>query len=312
MVGTRLLFTEHSEGTFAAMVVDAAAPMPLPRAGAGYNGRMDLIVFDLDGTLLNRRSEISPFTRETLTALTERGIAYTVATGRALHGAVDIIEGHGFTLPQAFKNGVMIWNPASGRYSQRHLLTLDEIQHVAEALMAQSITPFLFTLEPDDRHAVYHAPLTQPVEHRLVESFSRERDLPVRPLGELPADADITNISAVGPERKIRRVMDMIAGEANLVAYMGNAIEDKRLCWVDVHHESGSKGGAVEVLKRDLGFKRVVCFGDSDNDLSMFALADEAYAPLNAKESVKRAATSVIGHHDEDGIARFLRRRFEL
>ncbi|MEM1189501.1 MAG: HAD hydrolase family protein, partial [Pseudomonadota bacterium] len=58
--------------------------------------------------------------------------------------------------------------------------------------------------------------------------------------------------------------------------------------------------------------KRVVCFGDSDNDLSMFACADEAYAPLNAKESVKSAATAVIGHHDADGIARFLRERFEL
>jgi hydroxymethylpyrimidine pyrophosphatase-like HAD family hydrolase len=44
----------------------------------------------------------------------------------------------------------------------------------------------------------------------------------------------------------------------------------------------------------------------------MFSLADEAYAPLNAKESIKAAATAVIGHHDEDGIARFLRRRFGL
>jgi Cof subfamily protein (haloacid dehalogenase superfamily) len=273
---------------------------------------MDLIVFDLDGTLLNRRSEISPFTRDTLRALADRGIAYTVATGRALHGAVDIIDGHGFTLPQAFKNGVMIWNPQSRSYSQRYLLTLDEIQHVAEAFLAQSITPFLFTLEPGDRHAVYPPPLKNPIEHKLVDSFSRERDLPIRPIGELPAEADITNISAIGPQRSIRAVADMIAGEPNLVAYMGNAIEDKRLSWIDVHHESGSKGGAVELLKRDLGFTRVVCFGDSDNDLSMFALADEAYAPLNAKETVKRAATAVIGHHDEDGIARFLRRRFQL
>jgi hypothetical protein len=27
---------------------------------------------------------------------------------------------------------------------------------------------------------------------------------------------------------------------------------------------------------------------------------------------VQAAATSVIGHHDEDGIARFLRNRFDL
>lgn len=56
----------------------------------------------------------------------------------------------------------------------------------------------------------------------------------------------------------------------------------------------------------------MVCFGDSDNDLSMFACADESYAPENAKESVKAVASAVIGHHDEDGIARYLRQRFNL
>jgi hypothetical protein len=44
----------------------------------------------------------------------------------------------------------------------------------------------------------------------------------------------------------------------------------------------------------------------------MFALADESYAPVNARDDVKAAATAVIGHHDEDGISRFLRQRFSL
>ena len=69
---------------------------------------MELVVFDLDGTLLNRKSAISDYTSETLKLLTERDIAYTVATGRTLHGARAILEGHCFRLPQAYKNGVMI------------------------------------------------------------------------------------------------------------------------------------------------------------------------------------------------------------
>ena len=70
--------------------------------------------------------------------------------------------------------------------------------------------------------------------------------------------------------------------------------------------------GFVGTLKEDLGVERVICFGDSDNDLSMFAVADECYAPSNAKEPVKKAATAVIGHHDEEGISEFLRERFAL
>ena len=37
---------------------------------------MELLVFDLDGTLLNRESVISEYTSETLELLTERDIAY--------------------------------------------------------------------------------------------------------------------------------------------------------------------------------------------------------------------------------------------
>ena len=74
----------------------------------------------------------------------------------------------------------------------------------------------------------------------------------------------------------------------------------------------GSKGDAVSRLKDELGMQRVICFGDSDNDLSMFEAADESYAPANANENIKSAATAVIGHHDDEGIARFLRERFAL
>lgn len=273
---------------------------------------MDLIVFDLDGTLLNKSSKISAYTRETLRRLTESNIAYTVATGRALHGAIDILDGHGFLLPQIYKNGVMIWNPQVSSYSTSHVLTLDEIGHVADAFMEKDVTPFFFTLEPGNKHAVYHPPLRQKAEYKLVKSFQRERNLPVLPVADLPANADITNISAIGPDVAINAVAEMIRDEEQLVAYMGVAIEDRRLNWIDIHHQSGSKGGAVESLKKDLGFSRVICFGDSDNDLSMFETADEAYAPQNAKNAIKSAATAVIGHHDADGIARFLRERFTL
>ena len=52
--------------------------------------------------------------------------------------------------------------------------------------------------------------------------------------------------------------------------------------------------------------------GEPELAAALFERADEAYAPANAAEPVQAAATSVIGHHDEDGIARFLRDRFEL
>jgi Cof subfamily protein (haloacid dehalogenase superfamily) len=273
---------------------------------------MELIVFDLDGTLLNSQSKISTYTQETLIALAERGIAYTVATGRTLHGALDVLEGHRFQLPQVFKNGVMIWDPRRDEYSHQNFLSLAEIAHVLEAILAQQITPFIFTLEANNRHAIYHPPLQTEIEERLASSMASGYDVEIQPASELPADAEITNISALGIPSAVEAVELLIEDEPHLVAYVGTSLEGDSANWIDIHHSNASKGGAIEILRAQLGASKVVCFGDSKNDISMFAVADECYAPENAKEQVKAAATKVIGHHDEDGIARFLRERFKL
>ncbi|MFP6835144.1 MAG: HAD family hydrolase [Pseudomonadales bacterium] len=273
---------------------------------------MDLVVFDLDGTLLNASAKISSYTRKTLELLSKRGIAYTVATGRALHASRGILDGHGFRLPQAYKNGVLIWNPTEKDYSHHNFLTLIEIQHILDAVLRQQVTPFMFTLEPGNVHRVYHPSVQNEVEERLVGDFRSRPGVEVFPASEIPADAEISNISALGAIGAIDAVELMIQDEPELVAYAGTALESAGLNWIDIHHVDASKGNAVQVLKTELGASRVLCFGDSNNDMSMFAMADESYAPSNAKPEVRDAATAVIGHHDQDGIARFLRERFAL
>jgi len=273
---------------------------------------LELIVFDLDGTLLNRDSFVSEYTAETLRLLSERNIAYTLATGRTLHASRGILKGHNFKLPQIYKNGVMIWQPQEEQYSHKILLSQAEVKAVLQAFIEQQVTPFIFTLKDGHKHAVYHPPIQNEVEMRLAEELSINRGLPVRPASELPGDVDITNISALGPKSAIEAIAQQVEAQDHLVAYLGAGIQVPGVHWLDVHHSEGSKGAAVAQLRKDLGASKVLCFGDSDNDLSMFAQADEAYAPQNSLNEVKAAATEVIGHHDEDGIARFLRQRFSL
>ena len=273
---------------------------------------MELVVFDLDGTLLNRDSVLSEYTRETLRLLDERDIAYTVATGRTLHGARAILEGHAFQLPQAYKNGVMIWHPDSKRISSGATLTSDELDKVVRACLGQGVTPFVFTLDEDDESTVYHPPVLSDVERKLVRSISIEEHKRVGALDALPADATVTHVNSIGDGEAIKAVLRSVNDEPNLVAYSGIALEGEQWRWLDVHHSDASKGGAIQTMKRLLGLERVICFGDSDNDLSMFEVADESYAPANANDSIKSAATAVIGHHDEEGIAHFLRERFAL
>ena len=273
---------------------------------------MELVVFDLDGTLLNRDSVISEYTSETLRLLSERDIAYTVATGRTLHGARTILDGHRFELPQVYKNGVMIWHPDSKRFSSSATLTPNELENVVRACITNGVTPFVFTLDDDDGSTVYHPPLLNDIDRELIRSIGIEAPVKVRTLDELQSNATITHVNSIGDYESIGAVLRSVNDEPHLVAYSGIAFEGQQWRWLDIHHSDASKGGAINTMKRLLGLERVICFGDSDNDLSMFEAADEGYAPANANERIKSAATAVIGHHDDEGIARFLRERFAL
>jgi hydroxymethylpyrimidine pyrophosphatase-like HAD family hydrolase len=131
-------------------------------------------------------------------------------------------------------------------------------------------------------------------------------------LEALPVDSQVTNISMIGFADTIDEMWREMNTHENLIAYSGPALEGRQFRWMDVHHCRASKGAAVTHLKEKLGASNVICFGDSDNDLSMFELADESYAPENAKAEIKESASAVIGHNHKDGIAHFLRERFSL
>jgi Cof subfamily protein (haloacid dehalogenase superfamily) len=273
---------------------------------------MELIVFDLDGTLLNRESAISDYTSETLKLLSKREIAYTLATGRTLHGARTVLQGHRFDLPQAYKNGVMIWHPEQERFANSTTLSACEVDSVVRAFLDQGVTPFVFTLDPDHSRTVYHPVLQTEADHALIRGVCTEGNVKTRALDELPPDAIVTHVNSIGAVDAVNAVLRSVEEEPQLVAFSGLAMEGSQWHWLDIHHSDASKGAAIKTLKELLGFERVICFGDSDNDLSMFEAADESYAPANANDTIKSAATAVIGHHDEEGIARFLRERFSL
>lgn len=272
---------------------------------------MHLIFFDLDGTLLNDASEISPFTRETLILLSQNDIAYTVATGRTMLSAKSIIDEHEFDLPQIYNNGVTVWDPKTQLLSLENLLDNAEISAVINVVASQGITPFVHAIDSQN-HYIFHATTRHDIEKELVQKHYSHTKAKLLPLEGLPNDSQVTNISMIGSADVINVMRKELDAHANLVTYSGPALEGGQFRWMDVHHCRASKGAAVTSLKSKLGASNVICFGDSDNDLSMFELADESYAPANAKAEIKNSASAVIGHNHEDGIAHFLRERFSL
>ncbi|MBO4495598.1 MAG: HAD hydrolase family protein, partial [Clostridiales bacterium] len=76
--------------------------------------------------------------------------------------------------------------------------------------------------------------------------------------------------------------------------------------WLEICPKNCTKAKSLLKLKKDYGFDRLVVFGDSLNDVSMFKIADEAYTVANARSELKALATDVIGYNEEDAVAHYL------
>lgn len=273
---------------------------------------MELVAFDLDGTLLNRHQRLSEYTLETLDRLKAAGIFYTVATGRTHLAAAPCIQDHDFPHWQIFKNGVEWWNPEQDSYRHRHLLAQNHITDFLDFFADNKITPFIFCLEDDGSHRVYHTQLHGHLSDNIANELGNHKNMSLHPLADMTHTSKITNISAMGKPDLIDKIVEASKDYEHLTAYSGGGIYNADAAWLDVHHSKVCKGSALMELKEEIGAERLIVFGDGDNDLSMFATADEAYATDNALDHIKIAAAGVIGHHDEDGVAKYLRKRYDL
>ena len=76
--------------------------------------------------------------------------------------------------------------------------------------------------------------------------------------------------------------------------------------WLELCPGNATKASAIQRIKQLCGCQRVIVFGDSANDISMFQMADEAYATKNAIDELKEIATGIIESNNADGVAKWL------
>ena len=276
---------------------------------------MDFIFFDLDGTLLNQSSKLSAFTRDTLLLLDKHNIAFTVATGRTFASASHILGHQPLALPQIYNNGVTLWHPLDKALSFNHTLTLHDIEAILSLAKHSDLTPFVSGIDVhagQPIHYIFHGPAHTQIEQEWLNYCGNKSDMHIQPLEALDASMVVTNISMIGESDKVKSLYHQVNDTEALVAYSGSTREPSGFRWIDIHHRMASKGSAIAQVKTQCKKANIICFGDNDNDVSMFDIADECYAPANAIDEIKAMSTQVIGHHNEDGVAHFLRQRFNL
>jgi transaldolase len=251
------------------------------------------VLADVDGTLVTKDKVLTERALRAVKLLRERGIVFTITSGRPPFGLRMLVEPLGLTMPMAAFNGGVIVLPDLSVLDERQLPDY-LLPALIDMIQAHGLDVWLF------RSADWC--VRSPTSPRVSRETSNIQCPPV----VVPNfDGMLTGVvKIVGVSEDHARVA---ACEAEMQKEFGTQVSAARSQphYLDVTHPSANKGVVIERLSRYLKIPldNIATLGDQANDVLMFKKSGLSIAMGNASEEVKRQATLVTTSHGEEGFA---------
>jgi Cof subfamily protein (haloacid dehalogenase superfamily) len=262
-----------------------------------------LIATDLDGTLLDPSSAVTPRTRAALDAARSRGIHVVPVTARQPIGLRAIAADAAFDGWALCSNGAYAIHLTEGRMLFAEELPAETIRALAEALRA-SIPGLLFA-------SVREGGETFVAQHgyaEIADLSDHKRDpktmggVPLEQVLAAPSLKFVIRHPELAPSALFETLKDL--GLTGFEATLSGAP------FVEVMAEGVTKATGLARLCTHLGIDRteVVAFGDALNDVEMLRWAGRGVAMADAESVVQDAADETTASNAEDGVAQVIER----
>ncbi|MFA4053542.1 HAD hydrolase family protein [Duncaniella muris] len=265
-----------------------------------------LFVTDMDGTLLGRDSRVSSRSAEIISRLSKSGVPVTVATARTPATVEMLLEDTYINIPAIVMTGAAMWDRVSQRYMDVMYPEADAAWRVMCCCREHGVNPFVYVLRDDTMLEVYHNGRMNSREWKFYEErcgLTRKRFIFDDPHAYEEPLAGTVLIFAVGEGRAIESVAAELMADGRLSVSSYRDIFNPDVAYLEVFAAGVSKAAAIGKLARQIGADTVTVYGDNLNDLSMFAVADDAVAVDNAMPGVMEKADRRIGANYEDAVA---------
>lgn len=267
-------------------------------------GRIKLIVFDLDGTMLRDSSSL-PGPR--LSSLQRSALHYsvriTLATGRTLWGAKDIITALGGlkNMPVILYNGSIV-TQGSNRLLQRKIISSTVSSTVVRIGGQFGATTFIYefrdpVITPDSGSAWPETVYVVAAERGPVKEFN----------GMSPVHISAQEAEEAGIEPC---AMLLLPSDRDTGARLASALADLEGIsvtssggrYIEIRPAGVSKAEGIRLLSRTqkIVSDQVLAVGDNDNDVELMRWAGTSVAVKGASDAARNAATHVSRHGAED------------
>lgn len=278
-----------------------------------------LIISDMDGTLLNKKGEITKENLNTIESLTKKGnILFSIVTGRQSKTVRRLLKEYGLNLNIIGLNGAEIRN-SKNEVNFEAFIDADTSKRIIDFLEEKQ---FLYKCYNADE-IIMNSPnrLKKILQEFVIKKYgkiSEEGDL-LRYLKKISQDSKIIkDIKKYFEENKFKvskieildsNINDLKKLKQSLICSSVNVTSSYKYN-IEIVNSTVNKGEAVRILSDKMGINRedIAAFGDNYNDIPMLRYAGVSIAMANSVEEVKKIADFITLSNEEDGVAYGIRK----
>lgn len=262
----------------------------------------ELLVLDVDGTLVNSKKQISEKTRQAILECQSKGVKVAIASGRCTEGirhqakAIGLDRFGGYIISY---NGGRITNFQTGEV----IYDIPMPEGMLHTLYDYSIQEKTGFLTYHDGGIVAHSD-TDP----YIVSDARGCDIPIWVPEDFHRDVkfNVNKLILTGDPEHLEKLEPKAAKdfEGQLTVYRSEGF------YLEMMPLGVDKAYGIDRLLRRMGYSRhqTICCGDGFNDIPMIEYAGIGVAMANASEIVRRKADYVAPSCDEDGLVDVIER----
>eukprot|EP00271_Cylindrocystis_brebissonii_P014287 TRINITY_DN3559_c0_g1_i1.p1 TRINITY_DN3559_c0_g1~~TRINITY_DN3559_c0_g1_i1.p1 ORF type:complete len:759 (-),score=98.35 TRINITY_DN3559_c0_g1_i1:657-2864(-) len=261
---------------------------------------------DMDGTLLNSKSQVAPNTAEALRAAKARGVTVVIATGKARPAAMSALSTVGL-VGTGPREVVSLESP--GVFLQGLRVYGREGAVVHSALLSEDVCAEGFAFADKHRTALIGFSGDRCVtlfDHPLVEAlhtiFYEPRAQVMASYEQIRADTPIQKLLFYDtPEGVSDFLRPHWTTALNGRASCTQAVSDM----LEILPHGASKGAGVKILldHLDVPADEIMALGDGENDKEMIEMAGWGVAMANGSPATLAVANAIVRSNDEDGVA---------
>ncbi|MBQ3705760.1 MAG: HAD family phosphatase [Clostridia bacterium] len=270
--------------------------------------RIKLIATDLDGTLLDGNSNLTPKSLEVMQACEERGIHFVMASGRLFEGIRLLARKANLHSPIISSNGGRVDLTPFGPAIMEDTLPHPLARKVFDILKASGLyiecysgntiyrshprlSPFLKS--PEDYVPTPCIPDGEGFQQRFVDDVDR-----------MEAEGMDRAYKFAAFSRNPEDLQEIVRQLDGLPVTINSSFPFN----IEIMEKGHGKGKAIQFLQEyyQLDRDEIMTFGDSTNDLEMMLASGVPVAMGNALEEVKKAAKIIAPPNTEDGEARII------